>query len=70
MPVWTFEEMMEKQEDGELFVLAQRITENGSLAGYIVEPFSRIDDGFVAVSDPMMLADAMKLFSEVMYGTA
>lgn len=65
MPIWTFEEMVEKQEDGELFVIAQRITEDDSLAEYIVEPFSRIDDGFVAVSDPMMLADAMLLFGQM-----
>lgn len=65
MPIWTFEEMVEKQDQGELFVLAQRVTADGSLADYTVESYSRIDDGFVAVSDPMMLADALLLFGQM-----
>lgn len=64
------DKMLELQEEGELFVVAQSVREGDRLGEFVVEPFSRIDDGFVAVSDPMMLADAMKLFSEVINGAA
>lgn len=56
---------MELQEEGELFVVAQSVREGDRLGGFVVEPFSHIDDGFVAVSDPMMLADAMALFGQM-----